>query len=83
MSKKKLMNETKYWKYNTKADDKNRFILYFKSIIENILNIKITKKKNFLSFNEISTRPISQNLINLRNKLLIKEIKKISNIIIN
>lgn len=76
MSKKKLMNETKYWKYNTKADDKNRFILYFKSIIENILNIKITKKKNFLSFNEISTRPISQNLINLRNKLLIKEIKK-------
>ena len=76
MSKKKHINEIQYWKYKTKDNNSNGYILYLKNIIENIFNIKITKKKNFLSFNEISTRPISKNLIHLRNKLLVNKIKK-------
>jgi len=76
MSKKKHINEIQYWKYKTKANNSNGYILYLKNIIENIFNIKIAKKKNFLSFNEISTRPISKNLIHLRNKLLVNKIKK-------
>ena len=76
MSKKKYISEIKYWRYKTGASSKNSFILYLKNIIENIFNIKISRKTNFLNFNEISSRPISKNLIDLRNQLLINQIKK-------
>tara|TARA_B100000029_G_scaffold230327_2_gene227775 strand:+ start:1017 stop:1946 length:930 start_codon:yes stop_codon:yes gene_type:complete len=76
MSKKKHINEPQYWRYKASDDRKNSFILFLKNIIENIFNIKITKKKNFLNFNEISSRPLSKNLIDLRNQLLINQIKK-------
>ena len=75
MSKKNVIR-AKHWEYKVNDGRKNSFTLFLKNIIENIFNIKIARKKNFLNFNEISSRPLSKNLIDLRNKLLINEIKK-------
>jgi len=79
MSKKNHITKSPYWKYKTYFKEKNSFKLYLKNAIEDILNIKIIKKKNFFNLNEITSKPISQNLISLRNRLLSQEIKKFLN----
>ena len=73
---KKKSNRKKSWSYEIdKKKNKNNVVFFIKNLIENIFNIKVSRKENFLNFNEVSSRPLSKNIINLRNKLLVNEIK--------